>query len=75
MVEGGGLASWRTEEIEAETESIAHVKDGGDKGSSFRPSAFYALFRLEIKNFWVSHRMCRKDIGRDFYILIKKQIT
>ena len=40
MVEGGGLASWRTEEIEVETESIAHVKDGGDKGLSFRPSAF-----------------------------------
>jgi len=24
------------------------------------------LFRLEIKIFWVSHRMCRKDIGRGF---------
>ena len=30
---------------------------------------------LEIKNFWVSHRMCRKDVERGFYKLIKKQIT
>ena len=25
-----------------------------------------ALFRLEMKIFWVSHRMCRKDVGRGF---------
>ena len=25
-----------------------------------------ALFRSLIKIFWVSHRMCRKDVGRDF---------
>ena len=26
----------------------------------------YGLFRLETKIFWVSHRMCRKDVGRGF---------
>ena len=25
-----------------------------------------ALFRSRIKFFWVSHRMCRKDVGKDF---------
>jgi hypothetical protein len=29
----------------------------------------------EKKIFWVSHQMCRKDVGRGFRILIKKQIT
>jgi hypothetical protein len=25
-----------------------------------------ALFSLRIKFFWVSHRMCRNDVGRGF---------
>jgi len=33
------------------------------------------LFRLEMKIFWASYRMCRKDVGRGFEKLIKKQIT
>ena len=33
------------------------------------------VFSWGGENFWVSHRMCRKDVGRGFLILIKKQIT
>ena len=28
-----------------------------------------------VENCCVSHRMCRKDVGMGFWILIKKQIT
>ena len=47
-------------------------------GDSLRRSNVFltgASLRLEMKNFWVSHRMCRKDVGRGFQKLIKKQIT
>ena len=42
--------------------------EGGKKKKKLR----LALFRLKIKIFWVSHRMCRKDVERGFYKLIKK---
>jgi hypothetical protein len=35
----------------------------------------WALFRLEIKKLLMSHQICRKDVGKGFYKLIKKQIT
>ena len=33
------------------------------------------VFSWGGEKIWISHRMCRKDVGRDFWILIKKQIT
>ena len=30
------------------------------------------VFSWGVENFWVSHQMCWKDVGRDFWILIKK---
>jgi len=36
----------------------SNLSDGAD--------SIKALFRLEMKIFWVSHRMCRKDVGMSF---------
>jgi hypothetical protein len=42
-----------------------------DFGSYFR---IQAAFSSHNENFWVSHQMCRKDVGRDFRILIKNKL-
>jgi len=42
----------------------------GDGESSSLPLFIWilnkVLFRLKMKKFWMSHRICRKDVGRGF---------
>ena len=39
------------------------------------PVETQGVFSWGGKNFLVSHRICRKNVGRGFWILINKQIT